>query len=288
VRLAVVGHVEWVDFLDVPRLPGLGEILHARSAWAQPAGGGAMAAYALRSLTGAATFFCAVGDDDRGRLTAEGLRAAGLDVRAVVRCTRAQRRTITHLSDDGERTITVLGDGLIPEGADDLGWPDLAGFDGVCVMGADAEALRAARAARVLVASARAREALLEAGVPVDALVGSADDPFETLDDELVGAARPRYLVRTQGAAGGVWHAADGSASGSWAPAPQPGPQRDTYGCGDAFAAALTAGLAAGAGIQAACDLAAQVGAALLTERAPAVGDLAPLWQHRAGASRDD
>jgi len=28
-RFAVVGHVEWVDFLTVPRVPLAGEIVHA-------------------------------------------------------------------------------------------------------------------------------------------------------------------------------------------------------------------------------------------------------------------
>jgi ribokinase len=64
-----------------------------------------------------------------------------------------------------------------------------------------------------------------------------------------------------------------------------PGPPVDSYGCGDSFAAALAAGLAAGQPIDAACALAARVGAALLTERAPAVGDLSPLWREAVGAA---
>jgi ribokinase len=276
VRLAVVGHVEWVDFLVAERLPAPGEILHARSTHEAPGGGGGMAAYAMRSLTGACAFYCAVGHDRRGRQTEEGLAAAGLDVRAAVHA-REQRRTVTYLTDDGERTITVLGPRLVPHGADDLPWDDLARFDGVCFMAGDAGALQAARAARVLVAAPRMRDVLLEAGVTVDALVGSRDDPTETMDDELVAATGARYVVQTAGAAGGVWRAADGT-SGRWEATPLPGPPVDAYGCGDSFAAALTAGLAAGRPIDAACALAARVGAALLTERAPAVGDLSPLW----------
>jgi ribokinase len=283
VRLAVVGHVEWVDFLVAERLPVPGEILHARSTHEAPGGGGGMAAYAMRSLTGGCAFYCAVGHDRRGRQTEEDLAAAGLDVRAAVHA-REQRRTVTYLTDDGERTITVLGPRLVPLGADDLPWDALGGFDGVCFMAGDAAALQASRAARVLVAAPRMRDVLLEAGVTLDALVGSADDPTELMDDELVAATRARYVVETRGAAGGGWRAADGR-SGEWKATPLPGPPVDSYGCGDSFAAALAAGLAAGQPIDAACALAARVGAALLTERAPAVGDLSPLWREAVGAA---
>ena len=277
-RLAVVGHVEWVDFVVAPRLPRPGEILHAASAHEGPAGGGGMAAYAMRSLTDGCAFYCAVGEDMRGSRTVEELGAAGIAVAGAVHAGREQRRTVTYLTTgDGERTITVLGPRLVPHGADPLDWPALAGFDGAFFTAGDAAAAGAARGARVLVATPRARDALIAAGVGVDALVGSADDPGEAMDDELLAATRPRWVVQTEGARGGAWRAADG-ASGRWAAAPLPGPPVDAYGCGDAFAAALTAGLAGGRSIADACALGARVGAALLCERAPAVGDLSPLW----------
>jgi ribokinase len=276
VNLAVVGHVEWVDFVVAPRLPAAGEILQARSAHEAASGGGAMAAYAMRSLTGACTFFCAVGDDERGRWTERGLRSAGLGVHAAVHAGRAQRRTITHLTDDRERTITVVGPPLEPSGDDGLPWEMLSRYDGVLVVTGDAPAIRAARAARVLVATPRARAALLDAGVEVDALVGSATDAGETVDEALAAAIRPRYVVQTQGARGGTWRAADGS-SGRWKAAALPGDPVDAFGCGDAFASALTVGLAAGRPIAEACELGARVGAAVLCQRAPAVGDLSHL-----------
>ena len=276
-RLGVVGHVEWVDFLVSESLPRPGEIDHVRSAHEAPGGGGTMGAYALRALTGACTFYCAVGDDHRARLTADGLRAAGLDVRAAVHPGTPQRRVVTYLTDDGERAITVLGERLVPHGADDLAWDELAGFDAVYLTAGDAGAVRAARAAGVLVATPRARQPIIDAGVQVDVLVGSAGDPGERVDAELERAARPRYVVQTEGPQGGFWRAADGT-TGRWAATPLPGPPVDAYGCGDAFAAALTAALASGRSIDEACRLAAPVGAALLTERAPAVGDLSRFW----------
>ena len=54
-RVAVVGHVEWVDFLHVERSPKPGEIVQATEAWQVAAGGGADAAVQLRKLAGSAT-----------------------------------------------------------------------------------------------------------------------------------------------------------------------------------------------------------------------------------------
>ncbi|HEV7493458.1 PfkB family carbohydrate kinase [Baekduia sp.] len=278
-KLAVVGHVEWVDFVLVDRLPAMGEIVAAREAWEAPAGGGAMAASALHSLTGAATFFCAVGRDGRGFATLEDLRGAGLEVSAAMRGDRDQRRTLTYLTADGERTITVLAAPLVPHGDDGLPWTELEDYDGVLFFAGDAAAARACRAAKVMVSTGRARAALLEAGVQVDALVGSADDVDEAVDDELLMASRPRWVVQTEGERGGAWWAPGAEdAGGRWSAVPLPGEPVDTFGCGGAFAAALMAGLAAGRPIADACALGARVGAALLCERAPAVGDLAYVW----------
>ncbi|WCB91987.1 Ribokinase [Baekduia alba] len=283
-KLAVVGHVEWVDFVVVGRLPRAGEILHAESAHEEPAGGGGMAAYALRSLTGRCAFYCAVGDDARAQRTVARLGEAGIDVRAGVHAGREQRRVITYLTTgegdgdgDGDRTITVLGPRLVPHGDDAVDWAALASFDGVFLTAGDAAAVRAARGAKVLVATPRARDPLIAAGVSVDVLVGSAGDPGEAIDDALVAATRPRWIVQTEGAAGGSWRAADGT-TGRWDAVALPGAPVDDYGCGDAFAAALTAALARGDDLPAACALGARVGAALLCERAPVVGELSAYW----------
>ena len=272
-RCAVVGHAEWVDFLVVDRLPAQGEILHAREHFEGAGGGGSMAAYVLAELAGAAAFLCAVGDDQRGAATEAGLRAAGLDVHAAVKA-RPQRRTVTYLEAGGERTITVVGERLVPSGDDPLPWLELASCDAVYFTGGDGGALQAARAARVLVATPRARDALLATPVVLDALVGSASDGAEQVDEELLALA-PRHVVNTAGSEGGTWRSADGT-HGSWQAAPLPGTVVDSYGCGDAFAAGLTYGLAAGMGIADACALGAHCGAAVLCERAPSVGRIEP------------
>jgi len=39
VRVATVGHVEWIDFLHVPHLPAAGEIVEAGESWSEAGGG---------------------------------------------------------------------------------------------------------------------------------------------------------------------------------------------------------------------------------------------------------
>ena len=90
-RCAVVGHVEWVDFVPVERVPEAGEILTTNDHWAEPAGGGAVAAAELLRLGAETTFFTAVGEDELGRRAEEALRANGLRLEVAVR-TAPQRR----------------------------------------------------------------------------------------------------------------------------------------------------------------------------------------------------
>ena len=49
-RLAVVGHVEWVEFLEVDQLPRPGAIGHALRTRQEPAGGGAVVAVQMAWL----------------------------------------------------------------------------------------------------------------------------------------------------------------------------------------------------------------------------------------------
>jgi ribokinase len=269
-RVAVVGHVEWVDFAVTARLPRPGEILHVREFWDEAAGGGAVAAVQLAKLTGGSLFFTALAGDRLGESTAEQLARQGVTVHAAAR-EGIQRRGFVYLTDDGERTITILGDRLVPGGADALPWDALDDVGGVYFTGGDAAALVAARRAGVIVATPRAGDALREAGVAVDVLVHSGRDRDEELDPGELDPA-PRIVVTTLGAKGGRW---DGAAdSGSWEPLPVPGPIVDEYGAGDSFAAGITAGLAAGMPIAEAIDLGARCGVANLTGRGPYAGQL--------------
>jgi len=158
-RLAVVGHVEWAEFLRVPKLPTGGEIVHVTDRWEVPGGGGAVTAVQLARLAGRVTLITALGDDGLGHRAADELSALGLEVRAVYR-DEPQRRVIVHLDPTGERTITVIGDRMGPRGDDPLGWDEFE-FDAVYFTSGDARALRSARRARVVTATARALEQLL-------------------------------------------------------------------------------------------------------------------------------
>src|SRR3712207_1460588 len=129
-KVGVLGHTEWIDFAITPRLPEPGEILHTNAFWEEAAGGGAVAAVQMVKLTGAAVFVTALAQDDLGRETAQQLEGQGVTVHAAGLDGR-QRRGFVYLTDDGERTITVLGDRLVPHGDDPLPWEVLAGLDGV-------------------------------------------------------------------------------------------------------------------------------------------------------------
>jgi ribokinase len=265
VRAAVVGHVEWVDFFRVERIPQTGDIVRAAEAWAEPAGGGPVAAAQLAALAGATTLFTALGDDELGHRAHDELVRLGLRVEAVFR-NEPQRRAITHIDASGERAITVVGARLAPRASDPLPWEELARADAVYLCAADAEAVRLARAARVLVATSRVLPLLAEAAVELDALVGSARDPSEPYRIGDLDPA-PRLVVRTEGNRGGTWEA--GGRTGRFRPAAVPGPIADTYGAGDCFAAGLTFALAESRSPADAVAFAARCGAAALTRRGP-------------------
>jgi len=256
-RLAVVGHVEWVQFVAVPQLPAAGGIQHASAYREEPAGAGAVAAVQLARLTGRRVrFFTALGRDTTGRQAAQRLEQLGLELHVAWR-DAPSRRGVSFVDGAGERSITVIGERLGPVAADPLPWQELADCDGVFVTAADAEALRHCRRARLLTATPRLRLPVLEAsGVLCDALIGSGLDPAEQVPAAALSRP-PRLRIATEGAAGG-WS----QPGGRFAAEPLQGPVVDSYGCGDSFAAGVTAGLAAGWDAAAAIGLGARCGAA--------------------------
>src|SRR5262249_43183953 len=139
-RVAVVGHVEWMECAGVERGPRAGEIVHASDAWEEPAGGGAVAAVQLARLAGTCLFLTALGDDELGHRAKRGLEEHGVRVEAAWR-PEPQRRGFVHLDAAGERTITVIGERLGPDGSDGLPWSELAECDAVYFTAGDAGAL---------------------------------------------------------------------------------------------------------------------------------------------------
>jgi ribokinase len=227
-KVAVVGHIEWVEFARVDRVPEPGEIVSAHETWEEAAGGGAVAAVQLANLAGSCLFFTALADDGLGRRSREELEGRGVIVHSG-RARGTQRRAFTYVDDDGERTITVLGEKLRASGEDgSLPWEELGRCDAVYFVSGDVAALRAARHCPVLVAAARE--------LPI--------------------------VVTTAGGLGG-WI----RPGGPFRAATPPGPVSDAYGCGDCFAAGLTYGLALGKPVDEAVALGARCGAAVLTGR---------------------
>lgn len=259
-RVTVIGHVEWVDFVSVPRLPVHGEVLQAQDAFARAGGGGGVAATVLVELGADVDFYCALGPDTEGHAAVAQLQERGVRVHVAWR-DQPTRRAVVFLEPGGERTIVTLGERLEPRGADDLEWDRVRDASSVYFTAGDTGALDRAHASPIVVATPRARSVLEAHGATLYALVFSEGD-----EDECAWASRvsshSRVLVATEGARGGRWW---GESEGRWAAAPLPGPPRDAYGCGDSFAAAFTLGLGRGDSIADAAKLGAKAGALALT-----------------------
>ncbi len=268
-RFAVVGHVEWIEFGRFTHVPEPGEIIDATEWFSEAAGSAAVVAVQLAKLSGDVDFFTTLGTDERGRRAKERLTELGVRVHAAPR-EAMQRWGFVHLTDDGERTISIVGERHAPTGEDDLPWGRLDGADACFVSGGDNAAMRQARRARLLVATPRAVASL--AGVQLDALIGSGKDRLEQVDPDTLDPP-PKLIVTTAGKEGGTWQAGE-QRKGRFEVAELPGPLVDAYGAGDTFAGGFTYGLGAGYEIDDALAFAARAGAANLTGRGPYAGQL--------------
>lgn len=265
VRIAVVGHVEWVEFLRVDRVPAAGDIVHAEALREVAAGGGAVAAVQLARWGASPRFFTALGGDALGHHAAEEIRARGVRLHAAIR-DEPQRRATTLVDAHRERTIVVIGDRLVPHGNDPLPWSELEGCDAVYVTGGDAEAVRLARRARVVVATSRVLPLLRDAAIELDALVGSENDAAEAYAPGDLPVP-PRLVVRTSGTRGG--HVLDPQGRRrEWAAVPAT-VTGDTYGAGDTFAAGLTLALGEGRAVDDALAFAAARAAEVVAWHGP-------------------
>jgi ribokinase len=256
----------------VDRVPAAGAIAHATETWSGAGGGGGVAAQQLAKLAETCDLFTALGSDEIGRRAAAELTAAGVVVHAAGR-PEATRQAVCLVDASGERTITTLGPRLEARGSDALPWDRLGDTDAVYVTAGDPDALRRARSARVVVVASRHLTTLAASGIRADVVVGSALDRHETYDPETLAHAPPDLVVLTEGADGGRFETAGGE-TGRWRPTPLPGPVSDTYGSGDSFQAGLTFALGSGRGVAEALEVAARCGAAALTGRGPAGGQL--------------
>jgi ribokinase len=257
-RVAVVGHIEWVTFAQVAKLPNPGDIVHSDADWDEAAGGGAVAAAELARLAGQCDFWTLLGNDEAANKSVEDLNRLHVTVHAARRPV-PQTRAFTFLQPGGERTITVLGSGLKPQGGEGPDWEQLSQCDAVYFASGDAQALRHACKARCVVSTARILPIIRETGIVLDALVHSSADEGERYEEGMLPVA-PRIVVTTEGSRGGRFKSSQGEV-GRYEAVPLPGPMTDAYGAGDSFAAGLTYGLGKGLSLKEALHIAARSGA---------------------------
>ena len=255
-KLAVVGHVEWVTFLRVDHLAQPGLVTHAQWSFDEPAGAGAVIAVKLARLTQQPVhFFTALGKDALGEQSFNRLEQLGLKLEVSWK-DHPTRRGISMVDSAGERAITVIGNRLQPEASDILPWEQLSSFHAVFVTATDAPALRLCRRAANLLATPRLSLRTLQlAAVELDALIGSALDPDEQIAMDSIYPV-PKVQISTEGSMGG-----QAFPGGRYKAFSLKSPAVDSYGCGDSFAAGFTVGLAAGWSIAQAVSLGAECGA---------------------------
>ncbi|MDE3094920.1 MAG: sugar kinase [Chloroflexota bacterium] len=265
-RIAVVGHVEHVTIARVPALPSPGDILHLPDGphgdgplWIAGGGGGITFAQLARSPADL-HLFTAFGNDDAAAAVRARADATGATVHAAHRG-EPQTRDIVLLTPGGERTILVVGRPLHATLDDPLAWDILPTCRAVFFTAQDPRVIERARAAEILVVTARRRQALARSGVVADVVVGSASDPREASTREDY-AVPPQALVMTEGARGGRIETTRGVVR--FAAPPAPPATGGAYGAGDSFAGALTWYLACGLPVEEACVRAAPHGAAVL------------------------
>lgn len=258
--IAVIGHVEHVTLGLTPVLPKAGDIVHLDHPTVIPGGGGGVTFFQLTRAPASLVLFTAVGNDTGAADVEARVRATGAEVH-VARRDAAHTRDVVLLTPDGERTIVVVGQPLHPRHDDPLPFARLAECDAAYFTAQDPELLRLARAARMLVVSARRRESLVRSGVRADLVVGSHNDPREasTLADYPV---QPDALVMTAGSRGGTVETARGTVH--FAPPPPPPVVRSAYGAGDSFLGALLWFALRGLPVPEACARAGAFGAAVL------------------------
>ena len=257
-RIAVVGHAQHVTLARVPALPAPGDILHLERPIAIAGGGGAITFFQLVRSPAEVHFFTAVGTDAAGDDVRRALAESGAAIHAGRR-DRLHSRDLVLVTPDGERTIVVMQPPLQARFDDGLPWDVFARCDAVFFTGQDPAILRAARAARLVLVTARRASVLADAGIVADVVVGSLNDPRESANRYPVP---PQAIVLTDGARGGRIDTSSGSER--FAAPPAPHAIVGCYGAGDSFAGALTWYLTADVPLGEACARAGAAGAAVL------------------------
>ncbi len=179
-NFAVVGHVEWINFLEVDRLPKPGVISHSKKSLEYPAGGGSIIAKTLSELTlNQIHFFTALGKDDYGDRCFKILSDMGIKLHVAWR-DKPTRRGFSLIDSHGERAITVIGERLAPSHKDNLEWKTLKKMDGIFITASDSEIFKIARSASILCTTPRVGLNIInQSNVLLDGIIGSNLDPGE-------------------------------------------------------------------------------------------------------------
>tara|TARA_Y100001968_G_scaffold261844_1_gene249831 strand:+ start:168 stop:1019 length:852 start_codon:yes stop_codon:yes gene_type:complete len=263
-KMAVIGHIEWMKFLSVDELPKPGRISHSKYSFDAPAGGGALTALEMQRLTNEPVhFFTALGKDSIGEMCYKELVRLGLVLHVAWR-ESSTRTGISFVDSNGERAITVIGERLQPTSKDKLPWEELHSFDGIFISATDSETIELARKAKLIATTPRIGiKTINNANVRLDLLIGSGLDPGEKYEPKDI-QIMPSIRIATAGSSGGEYWP-----GGKFQAVKLKSEVLDTYGCGDKFAAGVTTGIAANWDIKKALSLGANCGAICATYFGP-------------------
>tara|TARA_Y100000589_G_scaffold178604_2_gene169166 strand:+ start:1098 stop:1970 length:873 start_codon:yes stop_codon:yes gene_type:complete len=237
-KFAVIGHIEWMNFLNVDLLPRPGRISHSQESLEYPAGGGALIAKTLYELNnGEVHFFTSLGNDFYGEKSAQFFIDLGLKLHVAWR-NKPTRRGFSLIDKDKERSITIIGERLSPKYNDNLDWDILKDMDGIFITAGDVNLFKKARESKVVCTTPRAGiKTINDSGIILDGLIGSNLDPDEKflLSDLFY---KPRYIIKTEGENGCI-----SIPGGKFNAIKSKNIVEDSYGCGDSFAAGILFGL---------------------------------------------
>ena len=254
-KFAVIGHIEWINFIEVDQLPKPGLISHSKKSIEYPAGGGSVIAKRLRELTNSDVhFFTALGNDFYGKQCLNILENMGIKLH-VAWCDKPTRKGFSLIDSEGERSITIIGDRLAPTHKDNLDWSILNEMDGVFITAADMQIFKKSRIAKTLCTTPRAGLNIInESKIFLDGLIGSNLDPGEAFSlTEL--SLKPKFVIKTEGENGGILFP-----GGRYKAFENIKDKVDSYGCGDSFAAGILYGLASKWSIEESLNLAKILG----------------------------
>ena len=254
-NFAVVGHVEWINFLKVDQLPKPGVISHSENSLEFPAGGGSIIAKTLSELTlNQIHFFTALGNDDYGNKCFEILSSMGIKLQVAWR-DKPTRKGFSLIDSLGERAITVIGERLAPNYKDKLDWSILKKMDGIFITASDSAIFKMARSASILCTTPRVGlNTINNSNVFLDGLIGSNLDPGEVFSFSELSVI-PKYTIKTEGEKGGIIFP-----GGRYKALENKKLKVDSYGCGDSFAAGILYGMTSKWDIEKSLNLARVLG----------------------------